>query len=410
MIKKVRVEKLKPGMFISDFNCSWLEVPFLRRSLTITDDSMIAKIAGHGIREVYIDSSRGLDVQDAPTRDEIDRVIQAELEQIVGNEITPVAHLSFEEELARAIEVRHQAEKTVSSFMQNVRDGKHIDMKAVDETIQKMTDSVFDNVDAMLCLSQLKKRDEYTFQHSVNSCIMNLAFGRGIGLDRRAAAAMGMGGLLHDIGKMRVSKEVLNKPGRLSEPEFEMMRQHVDLGVELLKERGDIPEDAIRIAHEHHERHDGTGYPRGLKGDAITKAGQMAAIVDVYDAITSDRCYHDGMLPAQALRKLYEWSEFHFNRSLVERFIKCVGIYPMGTLVRMESGHLAVVIKGGEANVLKPTVRLIYNLRKERKVKEVLYVNLSDTNASDKIIGAESAAKWGVNPTDYLAEMVAGLV
>lgn len=406
LIKKVAVERLTTGMFIHDFDCGWLEVPFFRRSLEITDDSMIEKILKHGIREVYIDSSRGLDVSDAPTKDEVETAVQAELEQIVGNEIIPAQDLSIEEELARSVEVRRQAESTVASFMRNVREGKRIDMKAVDETIHKMTDSVFENVDAMLCLSQLKSRDEYTFQHSVNSCIIMLAFGRFIGTNRATAGAMGMGGLLHDIGKMRVSKTVLNKPAKLTDAEFDVMRKHVDLGLEILKERDEIPENVLKIAGEHHERFDGSGYPRGLKGDAISRIGQMSSIVDVYDAITSDRCYHDGMQPAQALRKIYEWSEFHFNRPLVESFIKCIGIYPMGTVVKMESGHLAVVIRGGgEQNALRPMVRLIYDIRNKAKLKNPANVDLSDGKSSDRILCAESPHKWGVNPMEHLAEM-----
>ncbi|MBI3795181.1 MAG: HD-GYP domain-containing protein [Nitrospinae bacterium] len=408
MIKKVVVHQLKPGMHIHDFNADWLAIPFFRRSLLLKDEGMIEKIVKYGIREVYRDSARRLDVRDAPTQIEVEEVIQAKVELIAGNEILPAPEVPFEEEMARAVAVRRQAEKTVFTFMKDVRDGKRIDMGAVDETVHNMTNSVFENMDAMLCLGQLRRADEYTFQHSVNSCIIMLAFGRGLGLEREKAGVLGMGGLLHDIGKMKVPNEVLNKPGQLTDQEFETIKRHAVYGGEILVERGGIPAEVVSVAREHHERHDGTGYPSKLKGGEISKSGQMAATVDVYDAITLDRCYHAGMTPGAALRKLYEWSEFHFNRELVERFIKCIGVYPIGTTVRMESGHLALVIKGTGKMTTKPTVRLTYDIANQTRLRTTRDIDLSTSDGSDKILGSESPKKWGINTSAYLSELVGG--
>ncbi len=402
MIKKVRAARLKPGMFIHDFDCSWLEVPFMRRSLPIKDELMIDKIIKHGIREVYIDTDKGLDVADAPTREEVALAVEAAVEQLMtdeGGERNPDD--PHRREMARAKTVRKEAEKVIGAVMRDVQEGKKINIAQVDAVVEGMIDSVFDNQSAMMCLSRLKRRDEYTFQHSVNVCIFMIAFCRAIGFDRAATTEVGVGALLHDVGKMKVPQDILNKPSRLTEEEFELMQSHVTHSYQVLKEEQGIPATAITVAFEHHERHDGTGYPLGLKGNKITRVGQMAAIVDVYDAITSDRCYHKGLDPAEALRKLYEWSEFHFCRELVQHFIKCVGVYPLGTMVRLESGYLAVVVRPANGSMVKPMVRLVYDTKRNIKMTP-RDLFLSEAGVSDRIIGYETPAKWDINPLQYL--------
>ena len=401
MIKKVRAARLKPGMFIHDFDCGWLEVPFFRRSLAIKDEVMIDKIIKHGIREVYIDTDKGLDVADAPTREEVALAVEAAVEQLLSEDGEEDPDGLRREEMARAKGVRKEAEKVIGTVMHDVLEGKRINIAQVDAVVERMIDSVFDNQSAMMCLSRLKTRDEYTFQHSVNVCIFMIAFCRAIGFDRAATTEVGTGALLHDVGKMKVPRDILNKPSRLTEEEFALMQSHVTHSYQVLKEERGIPASAITVAFEHHERHDGTGYPLGLKGDKITRVGQMAAIVDVYDAITSDRCYHTGVDPAEALRKLYEWSEFHFCRELVQHFIKCVGIYPLGTMVRLESGYLAVVVRPADGSMVKPMVRLVYDTRKNSKMAP-RDLFLSDAGVNDRIVGYEAPGKWDINPLHYL--------
>ncbi len=402
MIKKVRAARLKPGMFIHDFDCSWLEIPFMHRSLSIKDELMIDKIIKHGIREVYIDTDKGLDVADAPTREEVALAVEAAVEQLMTDE-GPGGDSDniHRREMARARTVRKEAERVIGAVMRDVHEGKRINISQVDAMVEGLIDSVFDNQSAMMCLSRLKRRDEYTFQHSVNVCIFMIAFCRAIGFDRAATTEVGVGALLHDVGKMKVPQDILNKPSRLTEEEFALMQSHVTHSYQVLKEEQGIPAMAITVAFEHHERHDGTGYPLGLKGNSITRVGQMAAIVDVYDAITSDRCYHKGLDPAEALRKLYEWSEFHFCRELVQYFIKCVGVYPLGTMVRLESGYLAVVVRPANGSMIKPMVRLVYDTKNNRKVTP-RDIFLSEAGVSDRIIGYETPSKWDINPLQYL--------
>ncbi len=401
MIKKVKTGQLKPGMYIHDFDCGWLEIPFLRRSVALKDELMIDKIVKHGIREVYIDTDRGLDVSDAPTSLEVKQTLNAEVERLMHEAGPDTAFTEYAEELERAKSIRKEAQAVVTCVMRDIRDGKRIDLEQVGHTVNQMTDSVFGNINAMMCLSRLKMRDEYTFMHSVNVCILMLAFARFMGFDREACNEVGVGALLHDVGKMRVPDEVLNKAARLTEEEFELMRSHVNHSFQILHETVGIPDTAITVAFEHHERHDGTGYPLRLKGEEISRIGQMSAIVDVYDAITSDRCYHKGIDPTEALRKIYEWSEHHFNRDLTQQFIKCVGIYPPGTMVRLESGYLAVVVAPSETSATKPLVRLVYDTRKDRRMPP-RDLALAEPAASDRIVGYESPHKWGINPLEVM--------
>jgi len=249
----------------------------------------------------------------------------------------------------------------------------------------------------------LRKKDEYTFDHSVSVGVLLLAFCRSMGFDQETTRAIGLGGLLHDVGKMAVPLAILNKPSALNEDEFRKIQQHVIYCKEILATTHNLPLPAAQIAMEHHERFDGTGYPHGLAADAISQGGQMAAIADVFDALTSDRCYRDGIDQVEVLRKLYGWSRSHFNEGLVHRFIRCVGVYPAGTLVQLESGMLGVVVESTD-NLLRPVVRLIYDTRHDWAIREK-DIDLSKPNGKgggDRIISYESAKRWRINPLKVL--------
>jgi HD-GYP domain-containing protein (c-di-GMP phosphodiesterase class II) len=231
-----------------------------------------------------------------------------------------------------------------------------------------------------------------------------ISFGEHLRLDDRKIKALGIGGLLHDIGKVRIPIEILNKPGPLSEKEFEIMKQHVMHGDCILRQTGNIEEDSICVTAHHHERLDGTGYPEGLKGDEISPFGQMAAIVDIYDALTSERCYKNPMAPTDALRKLFEWSDNYLNRDLVERFIAHLGIYPVGSVVRLQSGFIGVVVDHGEKGLLYPVVRALYDTRKEKEVSP-FDIDLAKRGAeenADEIVSCEAPEKWNLRLERYL--------
>lgn len=315
--------------------------------------------------------------------------------------------VSAAEEREKASRVQDEARRVATDLMQNVRLGRQIEVARVEPVVGEMVDSVFRNKDALISLGRIREADQYTFQHSVNLCVLMVAFAKTIGLDHDTITRIGIGAMLHDIGKMKVPEEILNKPGKLTDEEFAVMRGHVTLSANLLTESPDIDPISIAVAYEHHERWDGTGYPRKLKGDEISQFGQMSAIVDVYDAITSDRCYHTGMHPTDALGRMLEWSKYHFNPLLTQQFIQCVGIYPVGTVVRLESGRLAVVVEASDKNMLQPVVRVVYDMRKKQFItpRDIDLSRASDTR-TDRIVGHEEADKWGIKTRVILASKI----
>jgi putative nucleotidyltransferase with HDIG domain len=404
MIKKIKVEQLKPGVFVHDFNCGWLHHPFLRNRVQLKTDADIERILKHQIREVYIDTDQGKDVDDAPTEPEVEDEIQKQISQLDEPNLRKRDRVALQEEMVRAKILLTEAKEKIQSLMDGVKLGKQIDMQQVENLVDKVTESVLKNSDALVSLARIKNKDEYTYLHSLAVSALCISFGEHLQLGDKKVKAIGVGGLLHDIGKVRVPSEVLNKPGPLTEKEFEIIKQHVKYGDCILRETTKIEEDSICVTAHHHERLDGTGYPEGLKGNEISLFGQMGAIVDIYDALTSERCYKNAMPPTNALRKLFEWSNGYVNRELVERFITCLGIYPIGTVVRLRSGLIGVVIDHGEKGLLYPMVRALYDTRKQKPVSP-FEIDLSKpaANGGDEIVGSEAPGRWPLPPEQSLS-------
>jgi putative nucleotidyltransferase with HDIG domain len=404
MIKKIKVEQLKPGVFVDDFNCGWLHHPFLTDRTMLKTDKQIQKVVKYGIRELYIDTDKGLDIDDAPTQREADQEIQSEFDQLTAPAAGPNPSGAFKEELTRAKQLIGEAKLITQKFMHDVRLGKRMEMNQVESTVDKMTDSILRNKDALVSLLRVKEIDEYTYVHSISVSALCISFAHGLDFGAAQIKQIGIGGLLHDIGKMNVPLEILNKPGPLTEKEFEIMKRHVKDGVSTLQQYPNLDQDCTCVTSHHHERLDGTGYPDGLKGDEISEFGQIAAIVDIYDALSSERCYKHAMPPTEALKKLLEWSQSYLNRELVEKFIAHLGIYPIGTLVRLENSLLAVVVDHGEKNLLHPVVRAVYDVKKALRLEPFDIVLEGQINAGNPygIVGCESPEKWQIKPIDYL--------
>lgn len=401
MIKRIKVEYLCPNMFIHDFNCGWLENPFFSSQMLIKDEKAIKTILSSGIREVYIDTGKGIDVRDAETEEEVKQDIQSEIIKILKAS-HPAISAPVQEELQTARRLKMEAKKIVTNIMQDVRMGKQIEVEAVDNVVEKMVDSIFRCRDALLTLSKLKQKDEYTFMHSVNVCVLMISFCKTIGIEKSTIRRVGTGALLHDIGKMMVPQNILNKPDKLTNEEYMLMKEHVVHGINILAHTPGIYPEAIEVASQHHERYDGSGYPGKLKGNELSRFGQMASIVDVYDAITSDRVYHKGIESAEALRKLLEWSRYHFHPGHVELFIEMVGVYPIGTLVRLESGLLAIVVEHGVESLFKPVVLAMYDTGKNKPVPP-FKINLAKSNEdSDRIVATEDPTRWNIKPLEYI--------
>lgn len=405
MIKKIAVDLLRPGMFIHDLNCNWLDHPFLGSRFVLRSEKAIQRIAKVGIREVYIDTDRGLDAPDAQSAHEVHREIECELNRVADTPAATAKPLatSLPVELHQARRVRQEASRVLTDVMADARLGRQIERERVDHVVDRMVASILRNKDALLSLGRIRHMDQYTFEHSVSVGALMIAFARELGLEPAQIHEVGVGALLHDVGKIHIPDTILNKPGRLTDDEFALMRGHVTHSRDILREAPGISATALAVAAQHHERFDGTGYPDGLAGDAISRYGQMAAIVDVYDAITADRCYHKGEPPTSVLGKLLEWSRFHFSPQLVQQFVRCVGIYPVGTLVRLESGRLAAVIQSGEKGLLHPMVRVFYDSRTRHYISpRDLDLSAPSASGGERIVGFEDPKAWGIDLLQFM--------
>ncbi|BDU72112.1 HD-GYP domain-containing protein [Mesoterricola silvestris] len=412
MIKKVKKQDLRLGMFIHDLNCGWMDHSFLRNSFMLRKEADLEKIAKSGITEVYIDTQKGIDVLEdveAPSREAVEQGVQ---EKILHSPVAtaPGAEVktSHQEELVFAKQITKEANKVIHSILEDVRLGKRIQVERVEPVINKITDSILRNPGTLVSLCRIREGDTYTFQHSVSVATLLISFCRAMELPPEIIHEAGVGGMLHDIGKMRVPDHILNKPGKLTDAEFTIMKNHVNLGLEVLHKTPGISQAVFQIAGEHHEKFCGTGYPLGKKGADISLLGRMAAIVDVYDAITSNRVYHKGMEPPLALKKIYEWSdpsataEPHMDEELVQHFIHALGIYPVGSLVQLESKRLAVVLEQSTEGLLSPKIRVMYDCVKRTRIDPFDLDMAATENGMDAIVGNEDPDDWKVNPFDYL--------
>lgn len=398
MIKKIPVSRLRLGMYVHDLGCGWMQHGFLRPRFLLETDAELERIRQLAIGELYIDTDHGADDVPVPARAAPETDDASGRPRPLGRRADP-PHTAF----AQARRIHQEALGVVSGLMEDARLGRQIDLERANPVVGELVESIFRNQDALLGLTRIRHMDRYTFEHSVNVSVLMVSFARSLDLDRRLVHDIGLGALLHDIGKTRVPTEILNKPGRLTEEEFAVMRGHAAYGRALLSGIAGITPTALAVAAEHHERIDGSGYPDGKAGAAISRYGQMAAIVDVYDAITSDRVYHKGMAPPQALRKLLEWSDRHFDPPLVQSFIRCVGIYPVGTLVRLTSGRLGLVIKSSQDALLQPVVRVFMDARwRAYLTPEDVDLARQKKGASERVESVESPAQWNITAEDLV--------
>ncbi len=374
MIKKIPVSKLRVGMYVARIDRGWLENPFFRGRFEIVSQDQIDKFAEYNISDVYIDTSKGLDVLEESGKEleKGDPYLSPSIE--VGKK------KGEGEERRKAYRKAGRLYKnsleTTRRLMNDVRLGRLVDAKEITDTVENLVDQILNDQDAIVGLGKLQDYDDYTYTHSLNVCIFCLAIGRAVGYSKEKLSVLGAGALAHDFGKMLVPKKILNKPGKLTAREFVIMKEHVIRGVEYLRGVSGMVPEAIQVALEHHERYSGRGYPQGLKGEKISEFGKIAAVVDVYDAITSDRVYHRGMVPTKALRKIYEWRYHDFDPVLVELFIKIIGIYPLGSLVRLSDGSIGMVIEGNPKNAVWPKLLLFYD-QKGNLLREPVRVDLA---------------------------------
>lgn len=394
MFKRIGVDQLRVGMYIEEFCSSWLDHPFWRSGFVITDIRDIERIQASSVTEVWIDCAKGIDI--APGRksvseDEANARIDAELNQLADEELTDEPARQGQDYASAAAIVR-QARQLVISIFNDARMGKAIDMAGARQLVERVLDSVTRNSCALTSLLRLKTVSEFSYMHSVSVCALMVTLARRLELDREQACAAGLAGLLHDIGKAAMPLDVLHKPGKLSEDEYSLIKRHPEEGSRML-ERSGIDGEILDVCLNHHARIDGSGYPRAVRGNEISLFSRMAAVCDVYDAISSDRPYKAAWDPAECIRRMAEWSDGHFDPVVFHAFVKNIGIYPVGSLVRLSSGRIGVVVDQSTASLLTPHVKVFFSTRINARIPPVL-VDLSDRRCGETIEGREDPAKW----------------
>ncbi len=407
MIRKVKVDQLRPGAYVADFNCSWLAHPFLTSRKRIKSYKDVEKIKRSGITEVYIDTTKGIDIRETLTREEFLREFESRLDGFVpGKELDLQVQVSLQQELKRAREIQTNAHSILKKAYNDIRYGEKIKLEEFSTLVENVIDSVTRNRDALLLLSTIKEKDAYTYEHSFNVGILTAGLSKALMMDKDEIFEYTLGSMLHDIGKSKIPEEILKKEGGLSPKEYNVLKKHVQYGIELLSGMEDVSAHTLSVVAEHHERLNGTGYPNRLTGDQISLGGKLGAIIDVYDALTSDRIYHTALNPVQALKEIYTQRQILFDEGLLEQFIKFMGIYPPGTLVRLESGFLAIVIESGRENILQPVVRLVYDLNKSMPIVPRNLDLSKGVGELHRIIETVNPATYNIKVTDYLLEII----
>ncbi len=394
MLKRIAVSDLCLGMYINEFCGSWMEHPFWKAKFVVDNDKDLQRIRDSGIDEVWIDVSKGLDLPAGRSAQSEAEVAAQVEESLLAVAVAPaVKRVALDEEVQRAHKLCSRSKAAVVAMFSEVRMGQAIDAGHVVELVEEISASVLRHPNALISLARLKNSDEYTYMHSVAVCALMIALARQLGLAEEQVREAGMAGLLHDIGKMMIPDDILNKPGKLTDSEFDTVRSHPLAGGKILMDSQQVSAMVLDVCLHHHEKVDGSGYPHRLKGDQISLFAKMGAVCDVYDAITSDRPYKNGWDPAESIRKMAEWCKGHFDEAVFKAFVKSVGIYPTGSLVRLESGRLGVVMDQHETSLLTPRVKVFFSAKSKAPIPQQI-IDLAKLVGREKIVGRESQEDW----------------
>jgi putative nucleotidyltransferase with HDIG domain len=402
MLKRIPVERLTSGMFVQEFCGSWMDHPFWRAKFLLNDPADLKRIRDSGIKEIWIDTSKGKDLPDGgETQEEVREQVERELEFVASR---PMEWLdqptTFADEVNRARALCKRSKQQLSSMFAEARLGKALEIEGCVSLVEEISESVMRNSSALISVARLKMRDEYTYMHSMAVCALMIALARQLNLDANLTREAGLAGLLHDMGKALVPLEILNKPGKLTDNEFAVMKSHPARGAVLLQKMKGVTAAAIDVCLHHHERVDGGGYPHKLAGDKLSLLAKMGAVCDVYDAITSNRPYKSGWDPAESLRQMAQWKG-HFDPAVFQAFVKTVGIYPVGSLVRLKSGRLAVVTSQNPDALLKPKVKAFFSTKSNQRIIPE-DVDLNSPWTQDGVAGCESPSDWPFKDLDTL--------
>lgn len=394
-------------MYIHEFDGSWLRHPFWKSRFLLTSPKDLEKVRNSDVETLVIDEARGVPLME-------DTSVEPDMLPPAVRPMTaaPPSHAlaiarerpcSFAEERPRAAKLLKHATREMKRLFADVRAGKAIRCDDLAPLVEQISASVTRNSHALVSLSRLRSRDEYTFVHSVAVSALMMSFARSLDMTPDEVFDLGLAGLLHDVGKMIVPERILAKPETLTDDEFAIIRSHPEQGYRLLSEIENLPAVVLDVCRHHHERMDGSGYPLRLAGDQLSMAAKLAAICDVYDALTSDRAYKAAWLPPEAITRMHGW-EGHFDRALLFRFMRALGLFPEGLLVELRSNRLGVVMPNGR-RASRPVVRAFFSTR-DRTPMPIEDVTIDDTLAQDQIIAIRDPEAWGFRHWTLTAEQL----
>lgn len=464
MKTKIPITKLSVGMLVTSLDKPWYATPFVSHRMRMTTQADVEMIKACGVKIVEIEAEEAEDMKPAeppsavphcdepptvPTGTQLSNVEPQDghwngpaspsvsgraavaARSVVSSgrsaviavsdsdaaenvparsvEATDVSPTSFEQELAFAKTGYQQTKQIVQQVMTEAKMGRVFNSEAVVTAIDSLVGSVLRNPDALASLARLKRFDEYTYHHSVNTCVLALAVGRNLRMNRDDLQRIAFGMLLHDIGKMQLPAELLNRSGGLEEEDFALVKRHVEQGVEYLSRTVNVESPVLLPVLEHHERLDGSGYPYGKKRHQLSEFGMIAGVVDVYDALTSDRPYRKAVTPHHALQMLYDMTRRGLlDASFVERLIRCIGIYPVGSCVQLNTGEVAIVSRMNQAQTLNPVVVVIRESTAGPNVApKALDLSMQATKPIKRITEVLDAGRLGVVPNAVLEAVAA---
>ncbi len=417
MREKIGVDRLEIGMYVESLDGRWIDHPFWRTKFVVRDEHMLAALRSSGIVECWIDPSKGAsppgDGASSPAGafaahlDEPSRASPPEssVDPARGRASGPAARVRYDEEVERAATVCVQAARVTRSLFRQARLGRALELDRCAAIAGQIAESATRHPAALVSLARVRTHHSYTFMHSVAVCALMTALARQLGFDDAATHEAALAGLLHDIGKAGVAREILDKPGRLTDEELAIVKKHPEIGHRMLRDNEATNAVVLLACLHHHERFDAGGYPHGLGGESIPHAARMNAVCDVYDAITSLRAYKQPWDPAESLARMAAWTRSgQFDPAVFRAFANTVGIYPVGSLVRMQSSRLALVVDVNPATPAQPCVKVFWSTKKSMPLR-LERIDLASPGATDRIVGRESNAEWGFK---HLPELLIG--
>lgn len=368
---KIPVSELQIGMFVSKLDRDWLETPFLVQGFLIETLEDIDVVA-HYAEYVWVDKVQQVWI---PPEE------RAALERLPRARSRYINKVPAQEEHEQAQGVYRQTRRLTKTLVDDIRLGGVINTDEAKSTVKSCVGSIMRNPDALLWMTKIRSEDEYTAEHCLNVCILAIAFGRHLGMSEQELEKLGLCGLLHDVGKMRVPQDVLNKPGALTPKEYNQIKAHTVHGRNLLMSTPGIYDLVVDVAYSHHERMDGKGYPRKLPATGISRFARIIALVDAYDAMTADRCYAPAIPSTLALKKIFQDRGSHFDEQLALEFIKCIGLYPPGSIVQLRNELVGIVLETSDRYRHLPKVILVN--QGARPLEKERIVDLADVERGD---------------------------